>query len=59
MIYDILLKSYNERRKKEFDFDFVIEWETFRRFNWRQMLGVLLMRKGCYEGFRAVARKWD
>lgn len=59
MIYDILLKSYNERKKKEFDFDFVIEWETFKRFNWRQMLGVLLMRQGSYESFRTIAKKWD
>lgn len=26
LIYDILAKSYNEKKKKEFEFDFVIEW---------------------------------
>jgi hypothetical protein len=59
MIYDILLNSYHQKKKKDNKFDFAIEWETFKRFNWRQILGILLMHHDTYETFKSLSRKWN
>ena len=45
LIYEVLLNSYKEQEKKKNEPEkMMIEWETFRRFNGKQIVGLVMVK---------------
>ena len=60
LVYEVLVNSFKEQEKKSKDKnqELLIEWETFEKFNAKQVLGLILMKEKSLQLLKLLCDSW-